>query len=573
MRRSFDPSAASKPSLSGSKSAPLATPNSGSPENAPLDSVSPSDTAPETSSMPASAPSAASGSTPKGGSRRPQPSDSHSLRDLLPSAQFVGSDDIRFQGVADSASVARPGELAIHRLGDTDPLRLAADAMARGCTGIVTEQLLPCSLPQCVVGDVDAAAATIRATLLDRPDRRLLTVGVAGSAGKSTTALLIATLVRSLGVRTAYQTDLGTSDGVVSSTPSAPVPHGEAVVEWMGEAVDTGCEVAIVEMPEDPLRHGGYDAIELDVLVLTGTLDPRNDFGPTALHCGLERLTDNGAVIVPADDPRAERLVRDSGVAMVTYGVRKSAEVTVKLVEQTDGMTTSFLCQGDTTAVMESTLCGGAMAANHAAAATFGILIGQPLTGIAEALGSLRGVPGRLQQVAGDVDAKVLVDAAGSTRRATESLRAARGMRQSGRLWCVLAIDGSETPEELARYGGLVERFADHAILTSAESAKPDFLALSHHVLDGVKRCASLRLVANREAAVRWAVRHANPRDMVLVLGGVTARDAKHQRERIVEVERWVESERERKGDAARDPRNANNGSSDASAPTFRVVG
>lgn len=572
MRRSFDPSAASfdfsaaSHDPSAASYAPPTTAGNASPESA---------SAPKSPSPPAAAsPSTAvSPGSPKRGNRQPSASDPRSLREVLPSAQFVGAEDIVFRGVADSGSAVAAGELAIHRVGSGDPLRLAADAMARGCAGIVTEQLLPCSLPQCVVGDVDSAAAAIRATLLDRPDRRLLTVGVAGSAGKSTTALLIATLVRSLGVRTAYLTDLGASDGVISSTPSDPVPDGEAVVEWMGEAVDTGCEVAIVEMPEDPLRHGGYDAIELDVLVLTGALDPRNDFGPTSLQCAIERLADNGAVIVPADDPRVERLVRDSGVAMVTYGVRKSAEVTVKLIEQTDGMTTSFLCQGDTTAVMESSLCGGAMAANHAAAATFGILIGQPLTGIAEALGSLRGVPGRLQQVSGGVDAKVVVDAAGTTRRATEALRAARAMRQTGRLWCVLAIDGSESPEQLARYGRLAERFADHAILTSAESAKPDFLALSHHVLDGVKRCASLRLVANREAAVRWAVRHANPRDLILVLGGVSAPDAQQERQRIAEIERWVESERERRDASGRDRRNAEGGAANGSAPAFRVVG
>lgn len=487
---------------------------------------------------------------------------SRSLRRILPHARFVAADDIRFEALAEPGREVRSGELVCYRIGHADPARVVADALARGAAGILTEQLLPCSLPQCIVGDADAACSEIWSTLLDRPDRKVLSVAVIGSAGKSTTALLIATLFRSLGVRTAYQTDLGECDGVVQNASDRPLPSGESLIRWLGEAADCECQVAVFEVSDEALRRGQCDAVQFDLLVVAGSIDSRRDFGPSALGCALERIAGDGVVVAPADDAQAVRIVRDSGVQHVTYGIRRPADVTLKLIDQSSGMTTAFVCHGDTTAVMETPLCGAAMAANHAAAATVGVLIDQPLTQIVEALGSLRAVPGRFERLTDTGFATVLLDAAGTPARLRNSLRAARSMRSGGRLWCVLALRGDEKPEELASYGSDLERFGDHVVLTCHRDAKPLFLKLAHQVLDGVNDCASLRLVADHERAVRWAVGEAAERDLVLVAGGMEGDSPKSRRAATQRVTTWIETERQ-----------AVQAQPQPSTPKFRVIG
>ena len=59
----------------------------------------------------------------------------------------------------------------------------------------MTEQLLPCPLPQCIVGDMEVTLAEIAAQQTGRPDRQMLTIGVIGSAGKTTTSLLVSALL------------------------------------------------------------------------------------------------------------------------------------------------------------------------------------------------------------------------------------------------------------------------------------------------------------------------------------------------------------------------------------------
>ena len=468
-----------------------------------------------------------------------------SLRRLLPHARFFSADDLQFDSVASSSRVAQQGQLVVYRIGEDEPTEFIAEVLSRGAAGILTEQLLPCPLPQCIVGDVDLATAAITAEQLQRPDRKLLTVGVIGSAGKTTTALLVSSLFRSCGIRTAYQTDLGECDGLVQSTPNEDIDRPADLVRWIGEAVDAQCQVSLIEMSDKKLRDGVFDAIELDVLIMTGGRSKNDDFGPMALQCGLDRLTADGVVIASADDERIIEEVSQHRARLITYGVHRRGDVTARIIEESGGMATLAVSHGDTTAVMESRLCGGAMAANHAAAAALGILIARPLHEIVETLGRLRDVPARQQRMACHEHAGVVIDAGGSPTRVAETLRTMRRMKGRGQLWCVLAIEPDDSDHRLADYGNCMERFADQSIITCRDEGKSHFLSDSHAILDGVQKLASMRLSADRQRAVRWAISSAKPADTVLVIGGITRQSPQAQRSEIEQIVGWVESERQ----------------------------
>ncbi|MEM9586904.1 MAG: Mur ligase family protein [Planctomycetota bacterium] len=478
-----------------------------------------------------------------------------SLRQILPQARFFCGDDVRFYDLKNSDDVREDTNqirqsLLVYRLGIDDPEDVIAEALAHGAAGILTEQALPCPLPQCIVADVDQAAAAIRCQQLDRPDRRLLTIGVVGGDGKTSTALLIGQLLRDCGVRSGYQTDLGSCDGIVQVSQDVSAASGESLVRWLDEVCDCESEAAIIELTSHDVRLGHYDAIEFDLLIITGAASSQQDFGPCELQCALERLASGGVVVVSADDNEAKRAVIDSGVRRVEYGLTRQADVTAKIVENDCGMMTLMLQHDDTSAFMETPLCGHAMAANVLAAATVGILVGEPLHRVADSLGKLRQIPGRGQRLSTIDHAEVVIDAAGSTSRARRAIEDAKaGMAKTrhfgrkGRLWCLLALDDSSDPDELAGLGSLLERHGDHAVLSCRRELKPGFLKAAHGVLDGAQDCASLRLVADLERAVRWTVRSASANDTILIMGNLANRTPHAQRTLIQELEQWVASE------------------------------
>lgn len=467
-----------------------------------------------------------------------------SLRELLPQARFFAAEDIEFASVAESADHASAGDLIVYRIGQDNPTRLIAQALARGACGILTEQLLPCPLPQCIVGDVEVSLAELAANQAGHPDRKMLTIGVLGSAGKTTTSLLIASLLRSAAIRTAYQTDLGQSDGIVQSTSDKSVPVNTELVNWMSEAIDSDCKAAVIEISEEDARHGNYDAIQFDILVICGSATGPDDFGASGLQCSLERLTEDGVVIACADEPTVTRELQNHDVRVLTYGIQKNADVTAQIFEQSGGVTTLLLTHQDSTTVMETTLCGTAMASNHAAAALVGLLLAEPIERIADSLSQLRTIPGRSQRLSEPGKATVVIEAGGTPARAVAAMRPCRDMKAEGRLWCVLALDAHADAETLSRYGTQLERFSDHAIITATEPTRTRFLEASHAVLDGVKKCASFRLVANRQRAIEWAVSEAAPQDTILIITNERQMTAHQQRSDLANIAAWVESAR-----------------------------
>ena len=466
------------------------------------------------------------------------------LGKILPEARFFGCTDLPASNLAREVSQCEPGDLVLFRIGECDPNELISEALARGAVGILTEQMLPCPLPQCVVGSVDHALAKIASANNGAPDRKLLTVGVLGHSGKTSTCLLTATMTTALGIRTAYQCDLGSSDGVVSDTPSRHVPVGEELINWLGESSDSVSRVAVIEIDEKAARDGHYDALQFDVLMVTGKCELADDFGPCGLNCLLDRLTSTGIVVVPDDDAKAIRLLEEADCHHVAYGTSADSEFGAIAVDQSGGMSTLMLSAGDTSVMMETALCGLGMASNIAATAAMGVLLGHSLNDVAKHLVTLRSIPGRGQRLVDFGQATVVIETGGSVDRVAEALRTAKAASAGGRVWCVLAVGENESEETLASFGQTIERFAHHCVVTSQPNQTNSFLKRSHQILDGVKECAAIRLVADQTKAIQWVMETARPRDTIVCVTNRRDQSAFEARTEFAEIATFVEATR-----------------------------
>lgn len=122
--------------------------------------------------------------------RRPSPVDfsathSVSLKELFPSAQFIGADDIRCSACDQfPESHSSDWVFATGLSPWSAPERDVLLAQSHGALGILTEQYLPTSLPQCIVDNVGDAFAQLAMKLAGNPCDKILTIGVVGTHGK-----------------------------------------------------------------------------------------------------------------------------------------------------------------------------------------------------------------------------------------------------------------------------------------------------------------------------------------------------------------------------------------------------
>ena len=108
-----------------------------------------------------------------------------SLRQLFPTAQILGADDIRCGACLGSIDeTAADCVFAIGLDVESDAARDTVEAINCGAKAILTEQFLPSSVPQCIVPDVREAYAQLCQALAGKPSERMLTIAVVGTHGK-----------------------------------------------------------------------------------------------------------------------------------------------------------------------------------------------------------------------------------------------------------------------------------------------------------------------------------------------------------------------------------------------------
>lgn len=473
------------------------------------------------------------------------------VTDLVGSCQLHHCDEMP---VASVVAVNRPlsaGQLAIYREGIDDADAVVAEALAQGASGILTERLLAAPLPQCVVPDAENAAAMIERYRTARPETRTLTIGIVGDGGKTTTTLMVAKLLRDSGLKTAYRTNLGWCDGGNQTVPDEAPVGGRSLVHFLNDAAEGGCQVSVLEINADAACDGRYECCEFDLLIVTsppprsttgGGGDDRGGFRrqEMALAAVASRLAGDGVVIHAVSDTVTTDCVEAIEAASVTYG-DVGADVQIDTLDDGGGLATFVLAGTEGSAVLQTAMTGGENAMNLAAAASVGLLLDQPIHDIAESLGSLRSVPGNDERVCRGGHAAVITDGSVTADGLRRHLRRLEDDPSCRRAWLVVDVTAVDA-DALPVLGGVAERLGRRVILTGGESTKSMFLTNAHRWLDGVRRAADCRLIADPGAAVRWAVEHAGSDDAVLYLPGRPSGTCRRSRQAIRQRRRWVDA-------------------------------
>ncbi|MFN9910990.1 MAG: hypothetical protein ACK53L_00310, partial [Pirellulaceae bacterium] len=146
---------------------------------------------------------------------------------------------------------------------------LAATAVRQGASAILSERLLPIPVPQCLVGDVRQAYGQLLHALADHPSQRMLTVGVLGTHGKTSAALLIASMLKKISGSVAYWTSLGQSPEGKAAAHTSLIEQATAarLTQWLAKATRTGRPAAVVEISEEMLLQRTTAGMEFDLLV------------------------------------------------------------------------------------------------------------------------------------------------------------------------------------------------------------------------------------------------------------------------------------------------------------------
>lgn len=388
------------------------------------------------------------------------------------------------------------------------------------------------------VPDTRAALSTLAAAFNGRPAEAMRVIGVTGTDGKTTTTYLISALVEHTGRTTGL---MGTVDFKIGprwqhNDTRQTTPEAVEVQALLAEMRAAGVSHAVIESSSHGLALHKLDDCAYDIAVVTYVGEDHLELHGTrdaylAAKGRLFELLDRprrkvGArlAVVNADDPGSERYLRGRTAQPVrSYGLAADAEVrAAQLAMDGSGSTFDLLIGGHQRRV-RTHLPGAFNVSNILAAATVAAHEGATVAQIAEALETVRGVPGRMERIDGGQPFAVIVDYAHTGPALAKVVTTLRSLT-AGRIIVVYGCAGGRSPERRAGMGGVAARLADLSVITTEDPHEESADAIIAEIAAAM--CAAGReegrdfwRVQDRRSAIRSALRMARAGDIVLLAG------------------------------------------------------
>ena len=424
--------------------------------------------------------------------------------------------------------------------GSTDGNRYVEKALAAGALGIVTDSagtfdhlaVYKPGLPILHVEHGRRALAEAAAAFFHHPERLLAATGITGTNGKTTTAFLTEALLNAASRTTVL---IGTIEYHVAGEARKSIhttPESRDLFELLAEGAARGATEFVTEVSSHALDQGRMIGVPFDVAVFTNLTRDHLDYHQTMEnYFAAKRLLFDGTVypaprvaVVNAHDPHSAELAaaaRKAGAEIRTYGIGKGDWRAAYYHLTPSGATIEIETPAGA-ASLNSRLAGEVNILNLLAAFTAAHARGVDFHSLAAAVPALRPVPGRFQPVDASQPFTVIVDYA-HTDDALRNLTAlARQMTAAAgaRVITLFGCGGDRDRTKRPRMGQAAGEGSDFVVATSDNPRSEDPAAILAEIEPGlVATGVSYTVEVDRAAAIRLALKAAQPGDVVLIAG------------------------------------------------------
>lgn len=377
--------------------------------------------------------------------------------------------------------------------------------------------------------DTRRALAHMAAAWYGYPDRELITIGITGTKGKTTTSYMIRSILENAGRRVGL---IGTNEVVIgrkhlpagNTTPEALALHG-----YMREMADAGLDTLVMEVSSQAIKLKRTEGILFDYGIFTN-LSPdhispaeHKDF-QEYLECKRQLFRQCRIGLVNGDDPYVKAITEQGTCKLETYGVGMGCDLQAKNVhyEKKDGkLGVSFQVAGLMDFGAYLPLPGTFSVYNALAAIGICRHFRVRESDIQRSLRSIK-VKGRIETVDGIEGVHgftVLIDYAHNPMALASLLETLREYHPA-RLICLFGCGGDRPVMRRRLMGQISGRLADLTVVTDDNPRSEDPAVIRSQIWEGVREAGGEGIVIqNRRDAIAYCLHLAKEGDIIVLAG------------------------------------------------------
>jgi UDP-N-acetylmuramoyl-L-alanyl-D-glutamate--2,6-diaminopimelate ligase len=435
------------------------------------------------------------------------------------------ADDAKIDGVSLDSRRVRPGDLFFAYPGiTTDGRRYIDDAISRGAVAIAYDPAdfqYQGAVTGIAVPGLQYQVGVIAARYFGHPSSGIEVIGITGTNGKTSCAILLSQALEELGLRCGVIGTLGIGfrDRLAGSSHTTPDPV--TMQRSLRQLADQGASHVCVEVSSHALTQGRVAGVQFDAALFTNLsrdhLDYHSDFDAYAqAKASLFERPELRLAVVNCGDEFGAAMAAGLRRRTWTYNCEGADVYAADVAAAVTGLTLVMHSSAGRFKV-RSRLVGLVNVPNLLAVAAMLLANEYAPPAIARAIARLASVPGRMELFSHVPSRpKVVVDYAHSPDALERTLRSIR-VHCRGRLWCLFGCGGDRDRGKRPLMGAVAEALADRVVLTDDNPRHEEPAGIVADIMSGM--AGSPMVIHDRAAAIQWAISQAVGDDWLLVAG------------------------------------------------------
>lgn len=454
------------------------------------------------------------------------------LKDLLEKIEYTivkGTDEVTINHlVNDSRKVSGDDVFVCIKGAGFDGHEFIEDVAQKGAVAVVVMEdvNVDANITVIKVEDTRYALACMSAAYFGHPAEKLITIGITGTKGKTTTTYMVRQVLESVGIKTGL---IGTIETIVGDeiTPAKnTTPESFVVQETFAKMVKAGCKCVVMEVSSQGLMLHRVSGFTFDYGIFTN-IEP-DHIGPNEhkdfddyLHCKSMLLKQCRQGIVNMDADYIDRVLEGHTCELETFGVKGDYDFKasdIKLFTKPGSLCVSYDLSGKMNFPVEIDIPGNFSVYNSLCAIAICSHFTNDVEKIREALKNVR-VKGRVEIIPISKRFTLMIDYAHNAM-SLESLLKSLKEYNPKRLVTVFGCGGNRARGRRFEMGEVSSKLSDFTIVTSDNPRFEEPMDIINDILVGVHKAdGEYVTIPDRKDAIRYAILNAKDGDVIVLAG------------------------------------------------------
>lgn len=378
------------------------------------------------------------------------------------------------------------------------------------------------------------------------PSKKIIVIGITGTKGKTTVSYLTYYLLTKLGFKTALSSSecFLIGDEKVENKTRLTMPGHGFLQKFLKKAVDSNCEIAVLEVTSEGLMQNRHSFIDFDMAVFIG-LHPehiehhgsyeayRNSKGKLfkALEKSRARKTLRGmtikkTIIVNLDDFEADYFLNFRAEQKIGFSLEAKTFNNLQITPQNYKTTTKGIEFILDSKKFTSPLLGKFNLYNILASFSIIKALGLPIINLNEFLKEFSGLPGRMEIIKSK-NFKVVIDYAHTPHSIEEVYKTVIEILKPKRMLCLVGSAGG-TRDKWKRpvIGEIAAKYCHYIVISNEDPFNEEPMDIMKAIELGAKNYLQefeiekpIEIIADRREAIQKLVDLAEKGDVVVTIG------------------------------------------------------